>query len=122
MPFVATLASHEGTAIGAGLVGMMGFLGFALVLASFMGTALYGESGAAFRFREFFRRIGAAIGDYALNLVFLFLGSLAVSIAGAVLAVALMFPLHLMAWFRDGPDVPLALPEPAELAPPMPLE
>lgn len=118
VPFLATLATGRDAAVGAGIAGMMGLLGvagllgFALMLLSFMGTALYGQSGefgAAFRFGEIFRRIGAALGDYILVLVLLFVGSLAVSIAagmiplvGTVLAVALMFPIQLMAWYAMG--------------------
>lgn len=118
VPFVMALVSGQEAAIGASLAGMLGLLsvagvlGLALGLLSFMGTALYGESGelgAAFRFGEIFRRIGAALGDYVLVLVLSFIGSLAVSIAagmipfvGMVLAAALMFPVQLMAWYAMG--------------------
>lgn len=95
-----------------GLLAVAGILGFLLWILSFMGTALYGETGSlgsAFSFGEILRRITASLGDYALILVILFIGSMAVSIAagmvpfiGALLAVPLMFPLQLMCWYAMG--------------------
>lgn len=104
--FVASLAGSLG------LLSVAGILAFLLWILSFMGTALYGETGSlgsAFSFGEILRRITASLGDYALILVILFIGSMAVSIAagmvpfiGAILAVPLMFPLQLMGWYAMG--------------------
>lgn len=118
VPMVMAAISGREEALVAGMAGSFGLLAVSGVLAfclwilSFMGTALYGESGSlgsAFSFGEIVRRITASLGDYALILVILFVGSMAVSIAagmvpfiGALLAVPLMFPLQLVGWYAMG--------------------
>lgn len=112
---LAMFAGREGglgVATSISLLGLAMVLGLALSFLSFMGTALFAETGdfgAAFRFGEILRRIGAALGDYLLALVVLFVGSVAVSLAagmvpfiGAALAIPLTFPIQLMFWHAMG--------------------